>query len=181
MLPVPTDRYPHLSQEADWGFARVQFALCGPLPPAPLISNVNLVPFIGDSCVVIHVHPGRWEIPGGTSEPGEPYLDTLRRELLEEAGARLLTFTPLGAWRCLSAEAAPFRPHMPHPEFYRLVGWGAVELVGVPHNPPDAEQVLSVELVTPEEAGRRFRASQRPDLADLYRLAADARAAAAGG
>src|SRR5215203_623778 len=123
MLPVPGDRYPALAREADWGFARVQFGLCGPLPPAHLISNVNLVPFVGAACVVIHVHPGRWEMPGGTVEPGEPYIDTLRRELLEEAGACLLTFTPLGAWRCLSPAAAPFRPHMPHPEFYRLVGW----------------------------------------------------------
>ena len=179
MLPVPAEDYPALAREADWGFVRAQFALCGPLPLAHLISNVNLVPFVGDSCVVIHVHPGRWEMPGGTLEPGEPYLETLRRELLEEAGARLLTFTPLGAWRCQSAAAEPFRPHVPHPEFYRLVGWGAVELIGVPHNPPDAEQVLSVELVTPDEAGRRFRASARPDLADLYLLAAAARAATA--
>jgi hypothetical protein len=35
---------------------------------------------------------GLWDITGETLEPGETYLQTIQREMLEEAGAKLLTF-----------------------------------------------------------------------------------------
>jgi 8-oxo-dGTP diphosphatase len=142
------------------------------MPPPHLISNVNVVPYVGDQWLVIRLENGNWEIPGGTLEPDESYLDAARRELLEEAGARLLTFQIFGAWKCISEAPKPYRPHLPHPEFYRLVGYGEVELVGLPLNPSDAEQVASVELVTLDEAARRYRSVGRDDLAELYLLAA---------
>ena len=70
-----------------------------------------------------------------------------RRELLEEAGAQLLTFELFGAWHCRSSAPAPYRPHLPHPESYRVVGYGEVALVGAPTNPPDGEQVIEVACV----------------------------------
>jgi 8-oxo-dGTP diphosphatase len=150
---------------------RAQFENLDMLPPH-LISNVNVVPYVGDQWLVIRLENGNWEIPGGTLEPDESYLDAARRELLEEAGARLLTFQIFGAWKCISEAPKPYRPHLPHPEFYRLVGYGEVELVGLPLNPSDAEQVASVELVTLDEAARRYRSVGRDDLAELYLLAA---------
>ena len=72
----------------------------------------------------------RGDIVGGTLEPGETYRDTIRRELPEEAGARLVTFELFGAWHCHSSAPQPCRPHLPHPEFYRVVGCGEIELVG---------------------------------------------------
>jgi 8-oxo-dGTP diphosphatase len=147
------------------------------MPPPHLISNVNVVPYVGDQWLVIRLENGNWEIPGGTLEPDESYLDAVRRELLEEAGAQLLTFQIFGAWKCISEAPKPYRSHLPHPEFYRLVGYGEVELVGLPLNPSDAEQVASVELVAIDEAARRYRSVGRDDLAELYLLAAAMRAA----
>ena len=118
----------------------------------------------------------RGDIVGGTLEPGETYRDTIRRELPEEAGARLVTFELFGAWHCHSSAPQPYRPHLPHPEFYRVVGCGEIELVGQPLNPADGEMISEVGCVSVEEACHRFRASGRPEYADLYRLAAAVRA-----
>jgi 8-oxo-dGTP diphosphatase len=140
-----------------------------------MIRNVNVVPYVGDKWVVIATDYAEWEIPGGTLELDEHYMDAARRELLEEAGAKLLNFQPLGAWKCISEAPKAFRPHLPHPEFYRFVGYGEVELVSQPLNPADVAQVTNVELVSTDEAVRRFRSIGREDLADLYLLAATVR------
>jgi 8-oxo-dGTP diphosphatase len=159
----------------EWGPIRAQFQQLDAPPPEHLIGNVNVIPYIGDQWVMIRLESGAWEITGGTLEPDEHYLDAARRELLEEAGAKLLNFQPLGAWNCASEAPKPYRPHLPHPNFYRFVGYGEVELVGKPLNPSDAEQVASVELVSTEEAVHRYRSIGRHEFADLYLLAATAR------
>ena len=97
------------------------------------------------------------------------------RELIEEAGARLITFDPFGAWHCFSTAPKPYRPHLPHPEFYRVVGYGPVEIIGSPENPEGGEQVASVEFVPIEEAVQRFRDINRFELGELYQLAARVR------
>ena len=131
--------------------------------------------FKDNQWLILRLQTGEWEIPGGTLEPGENYLDAMRRELLEEAGARLRTFEPLGAWYCFSTASEPYRPHLPHPEFYRLVGYGAVEIVGSPENSVDGEQVSNVEFVSIAGTVQRFSAVNRLELAELYQLAASMR------
>lgn len=137
-----------------------------------LVSNVNVVPYTAAGWVVLVLGDGRPEVPGGTREPGEAIEATLRRELMEEAGARLESFRPFGVWDCVSTAEAPYRPHLPHPRFQRLVGVGQVELVGKP-TIGDGEDVAEVLTVSLEEAQARFRAVGRGDLADLYGLAAE--------
>lgn len=39
-----------------------------------------------------------WEIPGGHREPGEPVLETAKRELFEETGAVDFTLIPVSAY-----------------------------------------------------------------------------------
>jgi hypothetical protein len=58
---------------------------------------------------------------------------------------------------------------LPYPEFYRFVGYGEVEIVGGPQNPPDGERVVAAECVSIEEANRRFREIGRSDLAASFR------------
>jgi 8-oxo-dGTP diphosphatase len=148
------------------------------LPPRRLIGNVTIVPFVGEDAVVLRVAGGRPEIPGGTLEPGEDFMTALRRELREEAGADLRSWTLIGASRCLSLADSPYRPHLPHPEFYRVVGYGEIALVMPPTNPPGGEEIVEVSDMPVDMAEQTFRQWQRPDIAALFRLAASLRRAA---
>src|SRR5688572_9071352 len=102
----PAD-YPHLFKEEIWpgGPTQVRFELRETPPPANLIANINIVPRVDNDWLIIKLADGSWEIPGGTLEPGESYLEAVRRELLEEAGAKLVTFRLFGAWYCTSQAA----------------------------------------------------------------------------
>ncbi len=162
----------YLFEDFHYGTVSARFARLDVPPSDALISNVNVVPFVGEQVVIIRLKDGSYEVPGGTREPGEAYLETARRELIEEAGARLISYVPFGAWKCHSTSVRPYRPHLPHPDFYRLAGYGEVELIAPPTNPADGEQVAAVQVLTVDEAAAQFTASERPDLADLYRLAA---------
>jgi len=161
MIDFATE-FPHLFQEVTWpsSSATVQFKLFNDDPPHHLIGNVNIVPWTRDGWLLIQFDDGSWEIPGGTM-----------RELMEEAGARLQTFHLFGAWHCLSKASKPYRPHLPFPEFYRIVGVGEVEVVQLPRNPPDGEQISLVECVPLAIAVERFISIKRYDLAELYQLA----------
>ena len=174
---ISKNDFPNLFGDTSWGTVTCRFEPLNEMPPLNLISNVNLVPFNGDRWLVLRLQTGEWEVPGGTLEPGESYSEAISRELIEEAGARLITFEPLGAWHCFSTAPKPYRAHLPHPEFYRLVGYGAVEITGSPENPEGGEQVASVELVPIKEAVQRFRDINRFELAELYQLAARVREA----
>ena len=145
-------------------------------PVKGLISNINLVPCVGDQWIVLRLQDGAWEIPGGTLEPGEGYLDTLSRELMEEAGARLVSFHLIGAWHCHSLADKPYRPHLTFPEHYRVVGWGEIEILQLPQVPPQGEAVQLVASGPIDVAVAHFTAIQRYDLAELYQLAALLRA-----
>ena len=93
----PKTNFPNLFRESRWQIVTRRFELFDEMPPLNLISNVNLVSFKDNQWLILRLQTGEWEIPGGTLEPGENYLDAMRRELLEETGARLITFEPLGA------------------------------------------------------------------------------------
>lgn len=50
----------------------------------------------GEILVVRHGEDDKWQIPGGTPEEGETQLQTLNRELIEEADVTVKNATPLG-------------------------------------------------------------------------------------
>ncbi len=175
MVDVDKSQFPSLFQARiwPWGPIRAEFETHGE-PPAELIGNVNMAPYVEDGNWLIIRHDGGWCMTGGTLEPGESYLEAIERELAEEAGARLGSFEVLGAWHCYAHTDKPYKPHLPWPEFYRLVGYGPVEIIGDPGNPEDGEQVSEVACLPLEEACVRLstKPDDGPELAELYRLAA---------
>jgi 8-oxo-dGTP diphosphatase len=114
------------------------------------------VPYYDEKWVVLRLEDSSWEIPCGTIEPNETFLDTLHRELVEEVGARLISFQIIGAWHCHSLAGKPYRSHLLFPEFYRLVVMGEIEASHTPLNPLGGEKVVKVQYLTIEEAVNCF-------------------------
>lgn len=97
--------------------------------------------------MIFQVENGDWELPGGTLEKGESYQQTLQREIREELGGEIISFEVFGFFSCYSSAKNVYKPHLPHPNFIRLVGGCEVRLVQKPQNPPGAEKVTRVETV----------------------------------
>jgi len=166
------DEFPTLSAPLRWGnISLTGFQLLNDLPPIEEVQSVNVVPFIGNDCVVISLAGGSVNLPGGTMERGESFLETARREIREEVGAEIRSLALIGQWACHSDDPKPWRSHLPHPDFIRVVLCGEIEIVRPPENPEDGEQIARVEVLPLEEAISRLDAAQRHELAALYRVA----------
>ncbi|MBP1990600.1 GrpB family protein [Paenibacillus eucommiae] len=163
--------FPALFYPVDWGPVQAVFKLTDQVTEEALVSNVSIVPCIGDNYVVIQAANGMWELPGGTLEPGEHYRNALRREVMEELGGELLSYQVFGQFYCESSAEQPFRAHIPHPRFIRVAGYGEVRLVRPPLTPDHGEQIAVVKVVDITEAVGILEAAGRYDIAELYRLA----------
>lgn len=141
------------------------------------VARVLLVPFVGTRVLVLRMVDG-YSLVGGTLEPEEHWSITTTRELMEEAGARLVpspadlpVLHSFGVMHCHSHEARPYLPHQPHPDHVRVIAWCDVQLVRAPTNPDPAEAVEEVLVLPIGEACRLVSAED----AALIRLATDLR------
>ena len=168
------ERFPDLFAPAvwEWGELDVRFSI--EQPPDELISNVHVIGRTEGGIVVCRNDHGWRFLPGGTREPGESIEETLRRELLEEAGARLVgPPTWLGAHRADHRRPEPYRPHLPHPVSYWINLVVDVVVDEAPTNPSDGEQVVEVLVLPPDEAIAYLDAENDNDdvMGNLVRLA----------
>lgn len=94
---------PRCREELRGDVSRVECPACG------FVSYASSKPTAGALCVDERGHvllgrrraepfQGRWDIPGGFLEEGEPPLDGLRRELREETGLDVEPLEFMGAW-----------------------------------------------------------------------------------
>jgi 8-oxo-dGTP pyrophosphatase MutT (NUDIX family) len=134
-----------------------------------------MVPFVGDRVIVIALENGHIMLPGGTRERDETLLETISREMLEETGHAVDSCFPFAVLDCISYDEKPWRDYLVHPEFERLVCFGDVHQVSLPENPAGAEQIARIEILPVSEAVTFLRDIGRPELADIYGLAAETR------
>lgn len=164
--------FPGLFTPQHIDYAHVDVALTLDPVADALVNRFHLVGVTDDSTVVVCRSVQGWRfLPGGTREPGETLTELARRELREEAGARLLGDPKVfAAFRVHSHDPKPYRPHLSHPEAAWAFGMAQVRLDGMPLNPPDGEQVVEVLALPPHDA-IPWLAEHDPIHADVLRLA----------
>lgn len=172
-LQLAIDR---LMRPRTWANGMVHVEYRAGLAPASMVANVRVVPFLDDGrCVLAKAAEFGWMVPGGTREPGETPLETAVREMREEIGATLVSYRPIGADWCVTTGPV-YRPHLPHPEFCMVYGWGDVELDGPPEPVVGGETIVEVRPMSVPDAINLLLDVGQADGAAIVRLAAGDRA-----
>jgi 8-oxo-dGTP diphosphatase len=164
--------FPELFSEQYVDYAGCRLSFTTAVVPDDLVSRLHLVAVTARAEVLVCRSREGWRfLPGGTREPGESLTELARRELTEEAGARLDDRPEVFAAHVADSERPePFRPHLPHPRAYWAYAVARAQVIGPPVNPPDGERVVEVLTLTPARA-IAFLAEHDPMHADVLRLA----------
>jgi len=147
--------------DVDWAFET-----CDDDPDDGIITNVRVVPFVGDDCLAIRIVNGDVGFPGGTREQGEAWSNTAIREVMEECGAKVQSLHPFGLFRCRGFGR----------DFCHIITWADVTRVGPPTNPQGGEEVVEVLKAPPEEMAQLFAERGHAGMGEVFLLAAELRA-----
>jgi 8-oxo-dGTP diphosphatase len=153
------ERFPDLFRERFEEYANADLTFRLGTSDDALVGRLHLVAVNPDGLVVVCRSVEGWRfLPGGTREPGETLTELAARELLEEAGCRLLGAVEVFAHqRSRSRNPEPFRPHLPHPDAAWAYATARVERSGDPTNPPDGESVVEVLALSVADAATWLR------------------------
>lgn len=140
--------------------------------PDELVARLHVVAVTPRGHVIACRSIQGWRfLPGGTREEGETLGELARRELLEEAGARITGSVDVFASHVAdSVRERPFRPHLPHPRAYWGYAVAEAEVVQPPTNPHGGEHVVEVLTLPPAEAADYIEEHDQ-EHADVVRLA----------
>jgi 8-oxo-dGTP diphosphatase len=167
-----TLRYPALFKLGTRGTID-EFKATTIVPDESLIGNTYMIAESNGKLLYIIQEDGNFQIPGGKKDPGENHIETIKREMIEEAGAEIESFSQIGLWHLILKSEKPFHPHLPHPELFMVVGFGKVKITQRPSNPDGSKATRDVCLDTIENVTEIFRKQNRNDLADLFQFAWD--------
>src|SRR6266851_6090266 len=104
-----------------------QIVLSSLLPPRELITTVFAIAFAGERLLLTNLTKHGWDITGGHVEAGEGPEQAVRREVHEEAGAKLGPLHLLGYQRLQLLGPQPPSYRYPYPTCYQVFYWAQVE------------------------------------------------------
>ena len=87
-------------------------------PPRDLVSSIRAVVLRGDHVLVMRNLDSTHILPGGRVERGETFEETLRRELLEEAGVEIEVMGQIGFAHLKHMTPRPEVYPYPYPDFF---------------------------------------------------------------
>ena len=96
--------------------------MCDKPPPLEYVTSVRCVLLMGKSVLVVQSTDGTFHVlPGGRREGNESIEETLRREVLEEAGWTINQTQMLGFMHFHHMSPKPAEYRYPYPDFFQLV------------------------------------------------------------
>jgi 8-oxo-dGTP diphosphatase len=146
---------PKATAIGEWGESRITMTafVSQTLPPEELITSVRGVLIRGGSVAVMHNPGGQHPVPGGRRDGDESLLDTLRREVMEEAGCVIDEPKLLGFIHFRHVTPCPEGYPYPYPDFCQAVFAARIVDIREVVDPDGWEE--RVELVLVEECVTR--------------------------
>jgi 8-oxo-dGTP diphosphatase len=155
--------FPALFAKSYVDYADCQLGFTTHHVPDELVARLHLVAMTPQRHVIVCRSIQGWRfLPGGTREEGESLVELARRELLEEAGARMTGSVEIFASHVAdSLRDGPYRPHLPFTDrFERQVDPdGVLEPTERARRAQSARKAFFMRLALKSAQARRARRS----------------------